>query len=227
MNIVRGVRGVVAGMLLIGVATGVPGLVGFPMSVAAQSTLNPSLLPEISAFISTHKEFGKPVSTQSVPNWAQGKRQRVAFDSGRSLLFYTKDGRVVTVHADAAGAGRKVVWGETEQYVPPAPSTRAAVADLPAYKVLFSGQKFGGGGKFGDVLVSSLSRTTPVKTREEIARKIASKEGCSQLSLYSTEQAYKANNSESFSKANPGAMKRGFLGSIQDGSFTPGEMLYP
>jgi hypothetical protein len=203
------------------------GPVGLPTSVAAQSTLKPPLLPEVGAFLSVHKEFGRPLATQSSPDWAQGKRQRVTFDSGRSLLFYIKQGRVVTVYEDTAGAGRKLVWGETEQYVAPAPSTGAAAADLPAYKVLFSAQKFGGGGRFGDVLVSSISRTTPAKTREEIARKIAAKEGLVQVSLYSTEEAYKANNSESFSKAHPGALKRGFLGMIQDGKFIPGEVLYP
>jgi hypothetical protein len=213
-------------MLLAGIATGFLS-VGLPTSAAAPSTLNPLLLPEIGAFLSVHREFGKPSSTESVPNWAQGKRQRVTFDSGRSLLFYIKEGRVVAVYEDTAAAGRKMVWGEYEQYVAPAPSTRAAVPGLPAYKVLFSVQKFGGGGRYGDVLVSSLSRTTPAKTREEIARKIARKEGFSQVSLYCTEEAYKADNSESFSKAHPGAMKRGFLGMIQDGKFIPGEVLYP
>lgn len=164
-------RRVVSAILLFGLATGVPRLVGSSTLVAAQRTLNPPVLAEVSAFLNTHKEFGRPLSTQSVPDWAQGKRQRVGFDSGRSLLFYTKDGQVVTVSEDAAGAGRKVVWGETEQYVPvpQAPATRVAVAGLPAYKVLFSVQKIGGGGKFGDVLVSSLSRRTPAKAREDIA----------------------------------------------------------
>jgi hypothetical protein len=223
----KAVSRAVSAMLLLGLATGVPRLVGSSTLVAAQKTLNPPLLAEVSAFLNTHKEFGTPLSTQSVPDWAQGKRQRVVFDSGRSLLFYTKEGRVVTVYEDTSGAGRKVVWGETEQNVPQAPATRVAVADLPAYKVLFSAQKIGGGGKFGDVLVSSLSRKTPAKTREDIAKKIASKEGLSQLSLYSTDEAYRANNSESFSKAHPGAMKRGFLGSLQDGKFTAGEVLFP
>lgn len=218
-------RSIVWSILLPGIVAGFLS-VGLSKADAAQSTLNPPLLPEVGAFLSTHREFGRATSTESVPNWAQGKRQRVKFDTGRSLLFYIKEGRVVTVYEDTAGAGRTTVWGESEQHVAPAPSARAAVAGLPAYKVLFSAQKSDGGGKFGDVLVSSLSRSTPAKTREEIARKIAIKEGLVQVSFYSTEEAYKANNSESYSKAHPGAMKRGFLGTIQDGKFVPGEVLY-
>ena len=219
------VRAIVCGIVLAGVV----GCLDFRPgdAVAAQTNLNPPLLPEVQVFLGVHKEFGKPLSTQSISDWVQGKRQRVTFDSRRSLLFYTKAGQVVTVYEDVAGAGRKIVWGATEQYVALAPSTKPAVGGLPTYKILFSVQKLGGGGRFGEVLVSSLSRTTPVKTREEIARKIASKEGFGEVSLYSTEEAYKANSSEAYSKTHPGAMKRGFLGMIQDRKFIPGEALYP
>ncbi len=220
------VRSVVCGTVLAGMVAGFLSI-GFPASVVAQSALNPPLLSEVRVFLGVHQEFGKPSSTQSVPDWAEGTRQRVTFDSRRSLLFYTKEGRVVTVYEEVAGAGRKIVWGATEQYVASTLPARTAVAGLPAYKVLFSVQKFGGGGRLGEVLVASLSRTTPAKTREEIARQIASKEGFTEVSLYSTKDSYKANSSEAFSKAHPGAMKRGFLGMIQDRKFVPGEALYP
>ena len=72
----------------------------------------PSLMPEVAAFLNSHHEFGTPTSTQDVPNWAEGKRQRVNFDSGRSLLFYMKDGEVVTVYENHPSEGRKKVWGE-------------------------------------------------------------------------------------------------------------------
>ncbi len=75
-----------------------------------------SLFPEISTFLQQHPEFGKPVGTSSIPDWARGKRQRVRFDSGRSLLFYIKDGSVVTVFEDRPGEGRIRVWGERETY---------------------------------------------------------------------------------------------------------------
>lgn len=69
------------------------------------------LRPEIATFVSQHPEFGKPTGTQSIDDWAQGARQRVDFDSGRNLLFYMKDGQVVTVYEDGTD-GRNKVWGE-------------------------------------------------------------------------------------------------------------------
>jgi hypothetical protein len=51
-----------------------------------------------------------------VPDWPRGKRQRVYFDNGADLLFYEKDGAVVTVWQGGPGVERKVVWGETERY---------------------------------------------------------------------------------------------------------------
>lgn len=50
------------------------------------------LLPGVRDFLERHSEFGKPIRTQSIPDWAQGKRQRVQFSNGRNLLFYLKEG---------------------------------------------------------------------------------------------------------------------------------------
>jgi hypothetical protein len=77
------------------------------------------LLSEVAAFLETHREFGAPTRTQYVPDWAKGKRQRVGFDSGRSLLFYTKNGVVVTVYEDDPSEGRVKIWGEYETTSPP------------------------------------------------------------------------------------------------------------
>lgn len=71
------------------------------------------LLPEISQFLDEHKEFGTAIRTETMPDWAKGKRQRVAFDSGKNLLFYTKDNKVVTVYEDGLN-GRTIIWGKTE-----------------------------------------------------------------------------------------------------------------
>jgi len=85
-----------------------------PSRQSQQSPSAMGLLPEISAFLQQHTEFGKPIGSQSVADWAQGSRQRVMFDTGRNLLFYTKGGKVVTVYEDQRSAGRVKVWGETE-----------------------------------------------------------------------------------------------------------------
>ena len=73
-----------------------------------------SLMPEIASFLASHPEFGNPVGTFDVPNWARGKRQRVYFNNGNDLLFYEKDGEVITVWQGGPGVERKVVWGDTE-----------------------------------------------------------------------------------------------------------------
>lgn len=95
----------------------------------------------------------------------------------------------------------------------------------PAYKVLFSYS--GKGRKFGDILVPSFSRATPVETREVVLRAIAAKEGLDDVSLYSSEEAYKANVSASFQKSHPDALQNGFLGMLREGKFTAGETLFP
>lgn len=77
---------------------------------ADQVALN--LLPEIATFLSTNSDFGAATGTQPIPDWRFGKRQRVQFDTGRDLLFYVKDGAVMTVYEDTAASGRQIVWGE-------------------------------------------------------------------------------------------------------------------
>ena len=195
-----------------------------PKSLMSQSVTHSGILPEINKFLNEHKEFGTPTSVVTVPDWAQGKRQRVNLNANgnrRSLLFYIKDQRVVTVYEDGAD-GRKKVWGEGTKLEPFIPVARKTSEKLPAYTVLFSDTKF------GEFWVPSFSRNTPVKTREAVFGAIAAKEGINDMSFfYSTEEAYKANFSASFARTHPDAMRKGFLGMLQGGVFTAGESSYP
>ena len=184
------------------------------------------ILPEVRSFLTSHPEFGTAISAQPVPDWAHGRRQRVELSTGRNLLFYTKGDAVVTVYDDVGGERTKV-WGEYETYEASPPVVRTARGGLPQYTVLFSVERFGGGGRFGDVLVPSLSRATPAEERERVARAIAQKEGLADVTIYSSEDAYKANTSERYLRAHPDALRRGLLGSLQSGRFTPGEALFP
>ena len=68
----------------------------------------------VESFLEGHGEYGSPVSTVPLPDWAYGERQRVSFETGRTMLFYTKNGRVITVYEDAAG-GRRKIWGEYDR----------------------------------------------------------------------------------------------------------------
>jgi hypothetical protein len=88
---------------------------GEPNNLAVQTTPSDSLLPEIRTFLTEHAEFGGVRSTEPIPNWAKGSRQRVNFDSGRSLLFYMKNGKVITVYEHVPGEDRKVIWGDYDR----------------------------------------------------------------------------------------------------------------
>ncbi len=92
---------------------------------------------------------------------------------------------------------------------------------LPKYVVLFSNNFMSGDGRFGDILIPSFSRQTPVWTREKIFLAIAAKEELTEASFYSSEDAYRANISASFLKTHPNALREGFLGRVKDGSFSP------
>ncbi|MBL7066434.1 MAG: hypothetical protein ISS29_01055 [Candidatus Marinimicrobia bacterium] len=177
------------------------------------------VLPGIQAFLAKHKEFGLPSRTQSVPNWAQGKRQRVQFKTGRNLLFYLKNGKVVTVYEDTKTGSRKKVWGSqggSAEYAKDI--SRPATGAIPNYTII-SAINLLAGGKHADVLIPSLSSTTPREMRSKVAFAILKKEGLKSLGMYSTQEAYKADYSSSYAKQHPSASK-GRLGSISmEGQF--------
>ena len=81
-----------------------------PSAVSNQTQSD--VLPGIQEFLRQHKEFGSPSRTQSMPDWWQGKRQRIQSTNGRNLLFYLKDGRVVSVYEDTKTESRKRIWNE-------------------------------------------------------------------------------------------------------------------
>ncbi len=177
------------------------------------------LLLGIGAFLESHDEFGTPTATQSVPDWAQGKRQRVQFSNGQNLLFYLKEGKVVTVYEDHPQEGRKKIWGEFSS--PPQEDTskdkrEEANGAIPAYTIIQS-MNLARSGKHADILIPTLSRDTPRATRESIAFQLLKKEGLTAVSLFSTREACKAQYSASFAEANPGASE-GYLGQISPGS---------
>lgn len=93
--------------------------------------------------------------------------------------------------------------------------TRAEVL-LPNYTTLFSVDLMSGKGKFGEVLIPAFSKEVKSSEREKTFRGIMDVEGWVSISAYSTEEAYKSNSSESFSKQHPNALKDGFLGGIDE-----------
>jgi hypothetical protein len=87
---------------------------------------------------------------------------------------------------------------------------------LPNYRILFRVDLISGKGVFGEVLISDYSKKTSKDEIENSLRAIIKKEGFVSAMLYSTEDAYRANMSESFSKAHPEAMEVGYLGQITE-----------
>lgn len=104
---------------------------------------------------------------------------------------------------------------------------RKASEKLPRYTVLFKNVQLGTGLYFGDVLITSCSRKISKEKRERIFSAIMEKENLNIASFYRTNDAYKANSSVSYSDTHPNAMKRGYLGYIDNGNFQSGEELYP
>ena len=98
----------------------------------------------------------------------------------------------------------------------------AVIEDLPSYSVLDRVNRIDGSGVYGDVLIVSFSKDTPQDTREKTIQSIAKKEGLSEVSLYCTEDAFKANFSSSFLAEHPNALEDGYLGILKkDGTFNP------
>ena len=77
-----------------------------------------------------------------------------------------------------------------------------------------------GGGNYGDIVVPSLSSSTPREELATVANAISAREGLDRLSLYCSQDAVRANFSQSFLEANPGAYDC-VLGSWEGGVFTP------
>jgi hypothetical protein len=139
----------------------------------------------------------------------------------------TGSGCLTWVFVIAAGTGLALLFSQKgrEQRPGPTPPT-PSVTSLPGYRMLFANDKLGGG-RFGDALVPSLSRKTPVAERERVTRGIAQQERLTNLAIYSTEEAYEANTSASFLEKHPDALKHGFLGSFDENKFQPGEAMFP
>lgn len=97
---------------------------------------------------------------------------------------------------------------------------------LPQYEILFRVRQVHNGRVYADVLVPGLSRAIPADARERIARAICRQENIADIVLYSTPDAYEANNSASYSRDHPEAMN-GLLGILENGEFKAGEMLFP
>jgi hypothetical protein len=135
--------------------------------------------------------------------------------------------------AATACAGMQAPSDDSAQAVEPAassesqrddaPATVEASVELPSYTVL-DRVNLAAGGVYGEVLIPTMERSD--ENREAIFRAIASQERLTRAAFVSTEDAMRANNSAAFLRENQDALK-GFLGSLENGEFTPGEVVFP
>jgi len=180
-----------------------------------------TLLPGIKDFITQNSsQYGTVKETAPQPDWANGKRQEVATTTGR-YLFYTHNNEVVGVWKYESNGKRKQLFQKDIPHTPQNVEVKAT-SGLPPYTILFQVNIAGGKGKMGEVLIPSYSRSTPKEKREATAKQIARKEGFTDLILYSTYEAQKANNSSSYAQQSPTAMKNGFFGLTQKRNFYSG-----
>ncbi len=190
-------------------------IVGFNNSLKSVISSNDqessiTLLPGVSEFLKQNPHYGTLKETTPQPDWANGKRQVVNTSTGR-YLFYTYNNEVVTVIKYEVNGEQKDMYRKEILQPKQAPKHVSATADIPSYKILFEVNLASGEGKFGEILIASYSRNTPKEDRESTLRYIMKKEGLAVAYLYSTEDAYKANNSEAYSKQNPNAMKLSWI----------------
>lgn len=186
-----------------------------------KNDVSDKLLPGIKPFMAQYSStYGKVTDVISQPNWANGKRQQVNTTKGH-YLFYMEGDEVVSVRVyDSKGN----YMSQPELYHKDSsklPETKAVAKseNIPAYKILFRVKLSTGEGFFADILVPEYSRQTSKDTLETTLRSIMKREGLIQATIYSTEEAYKANMSEKYSKANPKA-KEGVLCSVlKNGEF--------
>ena len=117
--------------------------------------------------------------------------------------------------------------GASEENKPAAQATESQTerVPLPQYTVLETVDQMSGG-RWGAVLVRTLTRDTTAGRRAEIAREIARRESLAELDLYCSEHAWKAAFSESYAKRYPSALRDCSLGALKGRQFTSYDELY-
>ena len=92
---------------------------------------------------------------------------------------------------------------------------------IPPYRVVFKQRMIAPPGVLVEVVVPSLSKSTPQAKVASIALAILRREGGDRMNIYATEAAFRANEDSDFGDKHPGALNNGFLGRIENGTFVP------
>lgn len=173
----------------------------------------------IRKFIDNNKVLGKFTYFEKKEPWLHGDRYSISTDEDTYLFYlYNEKNKVVSVNVKNEKGNIKNIYRED---VPDLPDNfkRSATEKLPEYIILDQVDLMAGG-RYGDVLIKSFSKKTPLKKRKEIIKAIMEKESFDQAALYSSREAFKANINSSYSESHPNALKNGYLGSMENNEFT-------
>lgn len=73
----------------------------------------------VQAFVDNRPELKlELVGVEAAPDWVEGKRWRAHLPSGKTLVFYEQDGRIVSLWE--VGDSRNIVWQEAGYEAPEA-----------------------------------------------------------------------------------------------------------
>lgn len=99
-------------------------------------------------------------------------------------------------------------------------SSSESQVELPDYRVVDTVDQMTGG-RYGEVIIPSLSADVDTTRMRRIAFGIIERENLDEAAFYNSEDALKADLSSSFREANPGTLEEGALGSVTGDDFTP------
>jgi hypothetical protein len=156
-------------------------------------------------------EFGSKIKEiTNAPNWARGNRKYVTTDKGEYLYYFYEES-IVSVRKNTYPIEfykiKEVPIEYDENIVVEADNENG----IPEYKILLI---YFEEPKIADVLVDKKYKQFSKKEIEKIITKISKKENFSQMTLYCTEESYKANISSDYNNKHPNALDGGLLGSI-------------
>ena len=90
------------------------------------------------------------------------------------------------------------------------------MSNIPKYSVIFKTKLFSGTGDYIEVLIPNFDKKINSQGKKELFKAILDYEKSISGSFYLTEEAQKANSSDSFRKSHPNALKDGYLGDITE-----------
>lgn len=126
---------------------------------------------------------------------------------------------LVALTSIACSSERGEEVAEEAQPAAQATETQSERAPLPQYTVLETVDQMTGG-RWGAVLVRTLTRDTTAARRAEIAREIATRESLAEVTLYCSEHAWRADASASYAARYPNALRDCALGTLKGRQFT-------